>query len=123
MWINSSWLEKDIDNVTWPMVDSSLFGVRADGKGFPQKLAHTGAMLGLRYLENFTILHDGRHEEEPFLFMYGCGATKQGRYTTAFALGRAKVASAALDAKISAVAAANGFKASEWCVVNNTCPN
>jgi hypothetical protein len=123
VWINSSWLEKDIDNVTWPMVDSSYFGVRADGEGFPTKLAHTGAMLGLRYVENFTILHDGRHEAEPFLFMYGCGATKQGAYTTGFAIAQAKTASAALDAKIRSIATANGFGADEWCVVNNTCPN
>jgi hypothetical protein len=39
-------------------------------------------MLGLSYVENFTMVHDGRHETEPFMFMYGCGATKQGKYTT-----------------------------------------
>jgi NAD(P)-dependent dehydrogenase (short-subunit alcohol dehydrogenase family) len=119
--INSSWLEKDIHGKQWNTTDSSLFGIRADGKGFPQKLAHTGDMLGLGYVENFTVVHDGRHEQEPYLFLYGCGATKQGAYTTGFAIAQTPTASDALAAKILAVAAKAGFNTSDFCVVDNSC--
>jgi len=121
--ITSSWLEKDVHGKLWTMNDSSLFGVRAGvSTGFPVKLAHTGVMLGLKYVENFTVVHDGRHDEsEPFMFLYGCGETKQGAYTTGFAIAQSKTASAALSAKILAVAAANGFATDQWCVVDNNC--
>jgi hypothetical protein len=38
-----------------------------------------------------------------------------------FAIAQTPTASATLAAKIMAVAVANGFMSSDWCVVNNTC--
>eukprot|EP00937_MAST-01D_sp_MAST-1D-sp2_P006234 g6234.t1 len=121
VFINSSWLEQDAKGRVWPMMDSSYFGQRDGGIGWPAKLVHKGAMLGLHYQENFTVVHDGRHEVEPFMLLYGCGTTKSGAYTTGFALAQTRVASAALSARIAAVGAASGFGPDEWCIVNNTC--
>ena len=73
-------------------------------------------------------MHDGTHEDEPFVFLYGCGGTKQafprgapaaahaargglpnmpqqGQYTTGFALGKTPTMSGTLRARILQVKA------------------
>ena len=80
-------------------------------------------MYGLSYLENFTVVHDGTQEAEPFLFLYGCGSTIQGAYVTGFVMAKTPVASATLKARIFDVAKLNGFDdEDDWCTVDNSCP-
>jgi len=120
--ISSTWNELDMNNKTWKMNDTSTFGPRPNHQGFPWRMQHSGAMLGLSYLENFTVVHDGTAEPEPFVFLYGCGGTKQGSYVTGFVLGKTPTASQALKTRIDSVAVANGFDPKAWCTVDNTCP-
>jgi len=126
--IASSWYEKDANGKTWVVNETSLFGPRDGRVGFPTKMNHRGVMYGVSYLENFTIVHDGSDEAEPFLFLYGCGSTIQGAYVTGFVLAKSPVASPALQAKIAQVARQNGFEYFDrnmgqdaWCDVDNTC--
>jgi retinol dehydrogenase-12 len=119
--ISSTWLEKDFNNKSWTMNDTSFFGPRPDHKGYPVHMEHYGAMYGLSYLENFTVVHDGTAEAEPFIFLYGCGGTKQGTYVTGFVLGKTPTASSTLQARIDQVAVANGFGTKQWCKVDNSC--
>lgn len=120
--ISSTWYEQDMNNKTWLMNDTSLFGPRPNHQGFPARMEHTGVMLGLSYLENFTVVHDGSAESEPFMFLYGCGGTKQGAYVTGFVLAKNNTVSSTLRARIDAVAVANGFDTKNWCDVDNSCP-
>lgn len=122
--IASTWNEKNIDKVTVVVNETSLFGPRPDHKGYPGKANHRGVMYGLSYLENFTIVHDGTAEAEPFIFLYGCGSTKQGTYVTGFVMGKQPVVSPTLQKRLAAVAAENGFDDFEtpgaWCTVDNS---
>lgn len=124
--IASTWLEKDPEGKKVFVNETSLFGPRPGHKGYPNKQNHRGVMYGLSYLENFTIVHDGTQEREPFIFLYGCGSTKQGRYVTAFVMGKKPTASVTLERRTSQVAAQNGFDDYQtpgvWCVVDNSCP-
>jgi hypothetical protein len=120
--ISSEWLEKDINGKWWTVNETSLFGPRPNHKGYPMKQQHVGVMYGLSYLENFTIVHDGTQEAEPFIFLYGCGSTKQGAYVTGFVMGKQPVATASLQKRIKEVAHENGFDDTDsWCVVDNSC--
>lgn len=121
--IASNWYELDDQNRTWNVNETSYFGPRPGHKGFPEKQNHRGVQYGLSYLENFTMLHDGTQEAEPFLFLYGCGSTIQGAYITGFVMSKNKVPSATLKARIFDIAKQNGFDdESEWCTVDNSCP-
>jgi len=120
--ISSTWLEADSKGKLWTMNDTSLFGPRPGRAGFPTRQQHIGAMYGLSYLENFTVVHDGSQEPEPFVFLYGCGGTVQGTYVTGFVLAKTPVATPTLDARIEAVAKKNGFGYDGvWCEVDNSC--
>jgi len=120
--IASSWYEKDAKGKSWVVNETSLFGPRPSHRGFPEKQNHRGVMYGLSYLENFTILHDGSGESEPFLFFYGCGSTIQGAYVTGFVMAKTPGASPQLKSRIAEVARKNGFNAQDsWCEVDNTC--
>lgn len=120
--IASSWYEKDANGKSWVVNETSLFGPRPNHAGFPQKQNHRGVMYGVSYLENFTIVHDGSQEAEPFLFLYGCGSTIQGSYVTGFVMAKAPTASPSLKARIEQVAKDNGFNDQDsWCVVDNSC--
>eukprot|EP00929_Paragymnodinium_shiwhaense_P119436 TRINITY_DN91334_c0_g1_i1.p1 TRINITY_DN91334_c0_g1~~TRINITY_DN91334_c0_g1_i1.p1 ORF type:complete len:671 (+),score=117.63 TRINITY_DN91334_c0_g1_i1:61-2073(+) len=120
--ISSEWLEQNIDGKWLTVNETSLFGPRPGHQGYPSKQQHVGVMYGLSYLENFTIVHDGTQEKEPFVFLYGCGSTKQGAYVTGFVMGKQPVASAALTKRIAEVAKKNGFDDPDsWCTVDNSC--
>jgi hypothetical protein len=121
--IASTWNEKTIDKKTVVVNETSLFGPRPNHKGYPEKINHRGVMYGLSYLENFTIVHDGSQEAEPFLFLYGCGSTIQGAYVTGFVMAKTPKASPTLVARIEEVAKHNGFDDQDaWCEVDNSCP-
>jgi NAD(P)-dependent dehydrogenase (short-subunit alcohol dehydrogenase family) len=120
--IASSWFEKDDQGKTWVVNETSYFGPRPSHKGFPEKQNHRGVMYGLSYLENFTVVHDGTQEAEPFLFLYGCGSTIQGAYVTGFVMAKIPRMTPTLKARIFDVAKQNGFDSEdEWCTVDNTC--
>jgi len=121
MIISSTWQELDPKGKVCQMNDTSYFGPRPARYGFPAKMQHYGAMLGLSYQENFTVVHDGTQEAEPFLFLYGCGESLQGAYTTGLVLATVPEVSATLQARIGSVASANGFDAKDWCEVDNSC--
>jgi hypothetical protein len=122
--ISSTWTEKDINKKVVVVNETSLFGPRPNHKGYPGKANHRGVMYGLSYLENFTIVHDGTAEKEPFIFLYGCGSTKQGAYVTGFVMGKQPVMSPSLQKRVADVAAQNGFDDFEtpgaWCTVDNS---
>jgi len=120
--ISSEWKEQDINGKWWTVNETSLFGPRPGHKGYPRKQQHIGVMYGLSYLENFTIVHDGTQEAEPFVFLYGCGSTKQGAYVTGFVMGKQPTATASLSKRIDEVAKQNGFDDTDsWCIVDNSC--
>jgi len=120
--IASTWYEKDAAGKSWVVNETSLFGPRPGHKGFPEKQNHRGVMYGLSYLENFTIVHDGTSESEPFLFFYGCGSTIQGAYVTGFVMAKTPVASPTLKSRIAEVAHKSGFNDQDsWCEVDNSC--
>jgi hypothetical protein len=118
--IASSWRDKDGDGKNWTVNETSLFGPRPSHKGYPAKQQHVGVMFGLSYLENFTVVHDGSAEDEPFFLFYGCGSTKQGAYVTGFALAKKPEASPKLKAKIAQLSMAHGING-PWCDVDNSC--
>jgi hypothetical protein len=120
--IASSWYEKDENNKSWIVNETSLFGPR-DGKvGYPTKMNHRGVMYGLSYLENFTVVHDGTSESEPFLFLYGCGSTIQGAYVIGFVMAKTPTASPSLAKRIADIAKNSGFDEGDaWCEVDNSC--
>ncbi|CAK0852566.1 unnamed protein product [Prorocentrum cordatum] len=103
------------------MKQTSLWGPRADRQGFPAKEFSTGTMFGLGYKEQYTVIHDGSAEAEPFLFLYACGETKQGTYTSGLVLAKDPANSKSLRARIDQVATGAGFEPSDWCAVDNTC--
>lgn len=119
--ITSTWYEYDSKGKYWPMKQTSLWGPRADRQGFPAKEFSTGTMFGLGYKEQYTVIHDGSAEAEPFLFLYACGETKQGVYTSGLVLAQVPTSSKSLRARIDKVATAAGYEPSEWCDVDNTC--
>lgn len=120
--MSSTWLEADAKGKLWTINDTSLFGARSGRAGFPARQQHIGAMYGLSYQENFTVVYDGSQEAEPFVFLYGCGGTVQGSYVTGFVLAKTPVASLALNARIEVVAKENGFAYDgNWCEVDNSC--
>lgn len=119
--ISSSWHEQDKDGKYWPMNQTSLWGPRAGRQGYPGKEFSTGTMFGIGYEENYTVVHDGSAEREPFMFLYACGATKQGQYVSGLVLAKQPTVSATLRARIARVATAAGFDDAEWCDVDNTC--
>merc|ERR1712087_398468 len=112
----------DENNKSWVVNETSLFGPRPNHMGYPAKQNHRGVMYGVSYLENFTVVHDGSSEAEPFMFLYGCGSTIQGAYVTGFVMAKTPVASPALKIRIAGIAKQNGFGDDEWCEVDNTCP-
>jgi len=71
--------------------------------------------------ENYTVLHDGTQESEPFVLFYVCGATIQGAYPAGLAFAKNPVASPALKKRISDVLVQNGFRDEDWCDVDNSC--
>merc|ERR1712238_638427 len=77
MVISSSWQEQDSKGKAWPMNQTSLWGPRPGREGFPAKEYSLGTMFGLGYREQYTVVHDGAAEAEPFLVFYACGETKQ----------------------------------------------
>lgn len=79
-------------------------------------------MYGLGYLENFTVVHDGSGEADPFLVLYGCGETKQGVYVTGFALSKSRNVTPSLKTRLAQVQQASGFKPEAWCDIDNSCP-
>jgi len=119
--IASSWYEKDMNGKTWVVNETSYFGPRPGHQGFPAKEQHQGVMYGLSYLENFTVVHDGSAEKEPFFVLYGCGSTKQGAYVTGFAFAKTPTASASLKTRLAEVISQNGFGSDTWCEVDNSC--
>eukprot|EP01062_Namystynia_karyoxenos_P038567 TRINITY_DN27_c0_g1_i2.p1 TRINITY_DN27_c0_g1~~TRINITY_DN27_c0_g1_i2.p1 ORF type:complete len:672 (+),score=268.69 TRINITY_DN27_c0_g1_i2:70-2085(+) len=119
--MSSTWLEKDSKGQQFIMNDTSMFGPRPGKIGYPEREQHIGVMYGLSYQENFTVVHDGTAEKEPFAFFYGCGETKQGAYVTGFVIARTPTASPTLKARIADVATKNGFDPAQWCDVDNSC--
>lgn len=120
--ISSTWYEKDDAGTTWVVNETSLFGPRPGHVGFPEEQNHRGVMYGLSYLENFTIVHDGTQEKEPFFFLYGCGSTIQGGYVTGFVMAKMPHATPTLSERIAQIAKQNGFDENDaWCEVDNTC--
>jgi hypothetical protein len=119
--IQSTWYEYDSKGKYWPMMQTSLWGPRADREGFPGKEFSTGTMFGLGYNEKYTVVHDGATESEPFLFLYACGATKQGVYVSGLVLAKVATLSKSLRARIDQVATDAGFQPSDWCTIDNTC--
>lgn len=118
---SSLWNEKDSRGKTWPMNQSSIWGPRPQRAGFPNKQMCTGMMYGLTYYENYTVVHDGTQEAEPFVLFYVCGETMQGTYPAGLAFGKDLTASTALKARIADVLVQNGFRDEDWCDVDNTC--
>jgi len=119
--IESTWHEQDSKGKYWPMKQTSLWGPRKGRQGFPAKEFSTGTMFGIGYKEDYTVVHDGSKEAEPFVFLYACGATKQGEYVSGLVLAKDPTPSATLRAKIDKVAKDAGFVPSEWCNVDNSC--
>lgn len=118
---SSLWNEKDSNGKIWPMNQSSLWGPRPKRAGFPNKQMCTGMMYGLTYYENYTVVHDGTQEVEPFVLFYVCGKTMQGAYPAGLAFGKMPTASMSLKARIADVLAQNGFRDEDWCDVDNSC--
>jgi len=119
--IQSTWHEQDSKGKYWPMKQTSLWGPRKSRDGFPAKEFSTGTMFGIGYEENYTVVHDGSKEDEPFLFLYACGQTKQGEYVSGLVLAKEPKITTSLRAKIDKVAQDNGFKPTDWCNVDNSC--
>jgi len=119
--IQSTWHEQDSKAKYWPMKQTSLWGPRAGRKGYPGKEFSTGTMFGIGYEEDYTVIHDGSKEREPFMFLYACGQTKQGLYVSGLVLAKQPKASKSLRARIDAVAKQAGFEPSDWCDVDNSC--
>ena len=78
-------------------------------------------MFGLTYWEPYTLVKDGSHEKEPFMFFYVCGGTLQGNYTTAFALSKQPHLTPTLHSRLAEVATSIGIEDSQFCTVDNTC--
>lgn len=119
--MSSAWREPDSRGRLWPMNQTSLWGPRPRGIGFPGKEYSLGIMFGLGYKENYTVVHDGSQTSEPFLVLYACGETRQGQYVSGLVLARQRTVSSALQRNISQILVANGFEADDWCDVDNAC--
>jgi hypothetical protein len=78
-------------------------------------------MFGIGYKENYTVVHDGSADTEPFMVLYACGATKQGDYVSGLILAKTPSISAALQDKLAKILTASGFDAADWCDVDNSC--
>ena len=78
-------------------------------------------MFGIGYEENYTVIHDGAKETEPFIFLYACGQTKQGGYVSGLVIAKEPKASTSSRTRIDAVAQKAGFEPSDWCNVDNSC--
>jgi hypothetical protein len=103
------------------LTQTAVFGPRPHGEGYPSKISNYGFMFGLTFQENYTVVHDGSHEAEPFVVFYVWGETLSGAYPTAFTIGRIPTASMSLKKRMAEVLAQNGFATREWLDVDNSC--
>ena len=82
----SNWSMPDINDKPALMSVTSEMSIRTDGG--VGALYNIGTMFGMDYMEPYMVVKDASAEKEPFIFLYVCGSTMQGNYTTAFVLAR-----------------------------------
>lgn len=75
----------------------------------------------MTFWENYTVVHDGSQESEPFVTFYAWGKTESGEYPAGLTIAKTPMASPSLKKRMDEVLEQNGFHGKEWCDVNNTC--
>ena len=115
----SNWSMPDINDKPALMSVTSEMSIRTDG-GFGA-LYNIGTMFGMDYMEPYMVVKDASAEKEPFIFLYVCGSTMQGNYTTAFVLARKPTLSSTASIQVAEVAQSIGLNYKDFCINNNTC--
>ena len=117
----SNWTMNDIDDKPALMSVVSHMSLRKDGG--VGALYNSGTMFGMNYMEPYMVVKDARADKEPFIFMYVCGSTMQGNYTTAFVLAQKPTLGTEAETKVAQVAESIGLHYADFCTNNNTCFN
>ena len=115
----SNWTMSDVDDKPTLMSVISDMSIRKDGG--VGALYNSGTMFGMDYMEPYMVVKDASAQQEPFLFLYVCGSTMQGNYTTAFVLAQKPTLSAAASNEVAKIAQSIGLDYNDFCVNNNTC--